>query len=145
MKRFVLAGALALAALPAFAQVSVSVGSPGLYGRIDLGGFPQPELVQPRPVIIQRGPTVVEPIYLRVPPGHQKHWSRYCARYQACGAPVYFVREDWYQRVYEPRRRGEGRFDDRRDHGNHDDRGDHDRGRGRDDNRGNGRGRGNDR
>lgn len=37
---------------------------------------------------------------MRIPPGHQKNWSKHCARYNACGVPVYFVREDWYQERY---------------------------------------------
>jgi hypothetical protein len=32
-----------------------------------------------------------------VPPGHQKKWRRYCGRYGACGVPVYFVQDGWYQ------------------------------------------------
>ena len=44
----------------------------------------------------------VQPVYLRVPPGHEKHWSKHCAKYGACGRPVYFVREDWYQHEYVP-------------------------------------------
>jgi hypothetical protein len=45
----------------------------------------------------------VQPVYLRVPPGHEKHWSKHCGKYGACGQPVYFVREDWYQTQYVPR------------------------------------------
>ena len=44
----------------------------------------------------------VEPVYLRIPPGHEKHWSKHCGEYGACGRPVYFVREDWYQKTYVP-------------------------------------------
>ena len=57
-----------------------------------------------------------EPLYLRVPPGHSRDWKRYCGRYDACGRPVYFVRNDWYNNVYSPRYREdhrEGRRDDR--------------------------------
>ena len=46
---------------------------------------------------------VAEPVYLRVPPGHQKHWDKHCAEYRACGVPVYFVREEWYQERYSRR------------------------------------------
>jgi hypothetical protein len=34
-------------------------------------------------------------VYLRVPPGHRRNWSRFCGRYDACGRPVLFVRDDW--------------------------------------------------
>jgi hypothetical protein len=31
-----------------------------------------------------------------VPPGHQKNWKKHCRDYQACGVPVYFVKDEWY-------------------------------------------------
>lgn len=106
MKSLIFGVALCAAALPALAQtnVSISVGQPGFYGRIDLGNFaPAPMVYAPQPVIIERGPAyVAEPIYLRVPPGHRMHWARYCGRYNACGRPVLFVRDDWYTRSYVP-------------------------------------------
>lgn len=112
--------------------VSVSIGQPGFYGQIDIGNYPQPELVYPEPVIIHRPVGVVyEPIYLRVPPGHQKRWGYYCGRYNACGRPVYFVQDRWYNDVYAPRYRehhGEGdkgRYDDHDEHHGRGDDGDH--------------------
>jgi hypothetical protein len=107
MKSMILAGALALAAAPAFAQVGVSVGigEPGFYGQINLGdGYPPPEVVNPQPVVIQPAPEYVgvAPIYLRVPPDYQRDWGRNCFRYNACGRPVYFVRDDWYRDRYVP-------------------------------------------
>ncbi|HYS12289.1 MAG TPA: hypothetical protein VEN28_03180, partial [Burkholderiaceae bacterium] len=39
-----------------------------------------------------------QPVYMWVPYGHRKNWARHCARYNACGVPVYFVRHDWYER-----------------------------------------------
>lgn len=67
--------------------------SPGVYGRIDLGNAPPPPLIYAQPVIIQRPAVYVQqqPLYLHVPPGHAKKWSKHCARYNACGQPVYFV------------------------------------------------------
>lgn len=104
MKRCVTVAALALLAAPAFATdvgVSVSVSQPGVYGRIDIGKFPQPQVVVAEPVIIARPRVVVaqpvQPVYMWVPPGHQKNWGKHCHRYGACGTPVYFVQEDWYQ------------------------------------------------
>jgi hypothetical protein len=106
MKSLIFGVALCAAALPALAQtnVSISVGQPGFYGRVDLGNFaPAPVVYAPQPVIIERGPAyVAEPIYLRVPPGHRMHWARYCGRYNACGRPVLFVRDEWYTRSYVP-------------------------------------------
>lgn len=105
---------LALAAapaLPADVGVSVSVGHPGFYGRIDIGNAPRPQLIYPQPVIIQSVQVVhpVQPIYLRVPPGHAKKWGKHCHKYQACARPVYFVKDDWYNGVYVPHYRAEHR------------------------------------
>ena len=102
----VLAASLA-GALPAQAAdvgVSINVSQPGVYGRIDIGRFPQPQLYVQQPVIIS-APTYAAPppVYLWVPPGHRKDWRRYCGQYQACGQPVYFVQDNWY------RERGPGR------------------------------------
>lgn len=126
--------AVAAAATPALAAdvgVSVSIGQPGFYGRIDIGDYPQPYLIYPEPIIIHRPAVVYEPIYLHVPPGHAKRWRYYCGRYSACGRPVYFVQDSWYNDVYVPRyreRHGEGRgHDDGHDRGHE---GDHDRGHG---------------
>ncbi|MCK9384559.1 MAG: hypothetical protein M0Q15_08015 [Nevskia sp.] len=136
MKKIILAVVLSLgAALPALAAdvgVSISIGQPGFYGRIDLGSFPQPEVVYSEPIIIERTRVIHEPLYLRVPPGHQKNWKRYCGRYEACGRPVYFVRDDWYNNVYAPQYRERHRDHDDHGHDDHD-RGhdDHDRGHGK--------------
>jgi len=143
MKKTILAAALAAAALPAFAAdvgVSVTVGQPGFYGQINIGDFPQPRLVYAQPVIVRRAPDYDGgPIYLHVPPGHEKHWSKHCAQYDACGRPVYFVRDDWYNREYVPHYQHR---DD--DHGDHDGRGDgdhgHDNGHGRGHDNGHGHG-----
>lgn len=116
MKKFLLAASLALAA-PAFAAdigVSVQISQPGVYGRIDIGRFPQPQVIVAQPIYVQR-PTVVmqrpDPVYLWVPPGHRKNWKKHCSAYNACGVPVYFVKDDWYESNV---RRAEYR-DDRRD------------------------------
>ena len=52
MNRLLIAAALAAATVPALAAdvgVSVHVGQPGFYGRIDIGNFPPPRLLYPRP------------------------------------------------------------------------------------------------
>lgn len=124
---------LAAAAPAAFAAdvaVSVQFGQPGVYGRVDIGRYVHPEVVVQRPVVVRRrpvvrGPVVVvapQPVYLWVPPVQQQQWSRYCGRYEACGVPVYFVKDRWY------RDRGPGR-DWRQEHRH--DRRDRDHGWGR--------------
>lgn len=136
MKILIIAAALAAAAAaPAMAQtnVSIQVGQPGFYGRIDLGGYAPPPVVYAQPVIIERQAQYAgQPVYLRVPPGQMRHWGKNCARYNACGQQVYFVRDEWYANTYAPRYRDEHRNDhydgghgDRRDHGDRGDHGDH--------------------
>ena len=110
-ERLLLAATIILTTTSAFATdvgVSISVGQPGFYGRIDIGDYPypQPYLIYPRPIVIYRHAMVEpEPIYLRVPPGHAKRWRQYCSRYHACDQSVYFVQDRWYNDVYAPRYR----------------------------------------
>jgi len=89
---------LAPAVYAADVGVSVEISQPGVFGRIDIGRFPQPAVILPQPVIIE--PPVVhvqpQPVYLWVPRDHRKNWRKYCREYNACGVPVYFVRHDWY-------------------------------------------------
>ena len=144
MKRFLFAVALAATSLPVIAAdvgVSISVGQPGFYGRIDIGDYPRPVLINPQPVVIRPVPVGIArpPLYLHVPPGHAKHWRRHCHEYNACGEPVYFVEDRWYNDVYVPHYRErhgdrDGRRDDRRDWGDRPGKGHDkgDRGRGRD-------------
>lgn len=135
--RPLVATALAALALPAFAAnvdvgVSVQISQPGVYGRIDIGQFPRPQVIVAQPVYVERPRYVVaqpEPVYMWVPPGHRKNWSRYCREYRACGAPVVFVRDDWYDSHVRP-------------HGKGKDKG-YENGRGKSDDRGNSHGNGN--
>jgi hypothetical protein len=99
--------ALVMAPTAAQAAISIQVGEPGFYGRLDLGGFPAPSVVYSEPQIVQRGPALGAPVYLRVPPGHMKKWKNYCGRYGACNRPVYFVRDGWYLNEFAPRYRAE--------------------------------------
>lgn len=130
MKRFLFAAVLSVAATPVLAAdvgVSISIGQPDFYGHIDIGDYPRPQVIYSQPVIVEHVPVDRPPIYLRVPPGHAKHWERHCHEYNACGERVYFVKDDWYRREYVPRYQerhrdhGDGRHDeyrdDRRDHG----------------------------
>lgn len=108
MRKLIAAFALVSAAVagPALADVGVSirVGEPGFYGQLDIGGY-QPRVVYREPIVVERYYRYQAPIYVRVPPGHQKNWGRYCGRYGACGRPVYFVHDQWYRDVYAPRYR----------------------------------------
>lgn len=147
MKRFLFAAAMAAVTAPAFAAdvgVSVNIGQPGFYGSIDIGSYPPPVLVRPQPIIILPAPVYEEPepVYLYVPVYQQRNWRRYCRNYDACGQPVYFVQQDWYQREYAPRYREEHYGEHDR---GHDERRGNDRGEGRgdrhhDDHQGEGRG-----
>lgn len=109
MKRFLIAASIVTAtfSISAFAAdvgVSVSIGQPGFYGRIDIGDYPypQPQVIYRQPRIIERVYVEREPIYMRVPPGHAKSWRKHCHQYGACGERVYFVKDYWYNNEFVP-------------------------------------------
>lgn len=114
-------------------SVSIGVSQPGFYGQVNIGNAPPPAVIYPQPVVIVPDHRYVHaaPLYLRVPPGHERHWDRHCAQYHACGRPVYFVRYD-----ENDERHWRDDHDRHRDHGRG---GDWDR---HDDDHGHGRGRG---
>lgn len=129
MKRFLIAAAVAVAtvttpALAADVGVSVSIGQPGFYGRLDIGNFPPPQVIYRQPIVVERVAIERPPIYLRVPPGHAKHWKKHCHEYNACGERVLFVQDSWYDREYVPRYQEQHR--DRRDDRRDENRDDHD-------------------
>lgn len=100
--------------------VSIGISRPGVYGRIDIGRYPQP--IYTRPVILMPPRVVVvqpQPVYMWVPPGHRKHWGQHCRAYGACGVPVVFVRDDGYRQQVQAqgrrRARGHGRGHDHDD------------------------------
>ena len=140
MKTLMIAASLlafTASAMAADVGVSIQIGQPGFYGRLDIGDFPPPQVIYPQPVIIERPSRYVPqpPIYLRVPPGHAKQWSKHCRAYNACGQPVYFVQETWYTHEYAPRYRAS--------HGEHHDRDDrHDQHHKHDKHHGKGHGKG---
>ncbi|WP_431479274.1 hypothetical protein [Massilia eburnea] len=142
MKTQLLAAAMLALSTSAIAQdvgVSVTVGQPGFFGRIDIGNTAPPPVLYPQPVIIQRPARIIaEPLYLRVPPGHAKDWGKHCGKYNACGRNVYFVRDEWYTNEYAPRYREEHRG--RRDRDDYDD--DHGHGHGKHKDKGHGHGHG---
>lgn len=97
---------------------SITVGQPGFFGRINVRGYPVPEVIYGRPMLAEPDYGYPgSPIYLHVPRGWASHWRRHCAEFRACYRPVYFVRDSWYNEVYVPRYRRErdwngGRSDD---------------------------------
>jgi hypothetical protein len=101
--------------------VSIQFSQPGVFGRVDIGQYPQPQVIVPQPVFIERPPAVMpppEPVYLWVPLEHRKHWERYCHEYHAGGHPVYFVNHVWYRNNVMARQgHPQGHEDDR--HGEH--------------------------
>lgn len=118
MQKLLIALALCVGAGTQAADVGVSLGfsQPGVYGRVDIGRFPAPVLVQSYPVYVERTYADVEPVYLWAPYEHRRHWRRHCGYYGACGRPVYFVEDHWYRNnvmvEYRDRGRGHG-------HGHH--------------------------
>ena len=140
--------ALALAhsggAAAADVGVSVQISQPGVYGRIDIGRFPQPQVVVAQPVIIVR-PVVLQqappqPGYMWVPPGHRQNWRKHCGQYNACGVPVYFVQDQWYGEHVQGYGKGKYKGKDK-DKGKGNDR-DDDRGYGYGNGHDNGKGKG---
>ena len=96
--------------LPIYAAdvgVSVTIGQPGFFGRIDIGDYPytQPRLIYRQPRMIERSSNRQSPIYFHVPTRHSQNWAKYCHEYSACGLNVYFVQDSWYQNEYSPRYR----------------------------------------
>ena len=133
MKKLLFSAALVfttvnIPALAADVGVSISIGQPGFYGQLDIGDYPQPQVIYRQPRVIELGVSASRPpVYLHVPPGHAKNWRKHCHKYNACGQPVYFVQDNWYNSEYAPRYRekhgkrgGEGR-----DHGDNHENGKH--------------------
>jgi len=120
----VLFTAIAAPATAADIGVSVNIGEPGFFGQIDIGNAPAPQVVYAQPTVVEAAPefAAAPPIYLHVRPGYEANWKAHCHEYNACGRPVYFVRDDWYQHQYVPHYRqlhpvhpAEVRHDEHRD------------------------------
>ncbi|BBP01514.1 hypothetical protein [Sulfuriferula nivalis] len=146
MKRFLIAATLVTAAIatPTFAAdvgVSVSIGQPGFYGRLDIGGYPPPQVIYRQPMVVQQVSRDRPPIYLRVPASQTKHWEKHCRKYNACGERVYFVKDNWYRHDYVPYYQNQQR--NHHDNG-HDERRDDHRDNGNSDHHGNGKQQGRD-
>lgn len=101
--------------------VSISIGEPDYYGRIDIGDAPRPRLLYTEPYLVDHDHVIEETLYLRVPPGHAKNWRKHCHVYNACRQRTYFVQDDWYHNVYTPHyRRSHGHGEARDNHGDRD-------------------------
>ncbi len=105
MKRLLALALAAATALPLFAQtnvgVSVRINQPGVYGRVDFGNVPPPPVVFAEPILVAPPRVVVQqaPMYLYVPPGHQRHWAKHCRRYhpEHSGKTLQEIYEDpWF-------------------------------------------------
>lgn len=147
MKRFMIAAAIIILSfsaptLVADIGISLNVGQPGFYGRLNIGDYPQPQVIYSQPIAIERVPMDRPPIYLRVPPGHVKQWAKHCREYDACGERVFFVQDGWYNREYAPRYQENQRDGEHEGRGEHMDRHPENR---RNEGHGNQRGRGFDR
>jgi hypothetical protein len=112
-----------LVAAPALAVdvgVSIAIGDPNFYGHIVIADAPPPVVVYREPMVVVRSAVVVEPIYLRVRAGHAQNWPQYCGQYNACGRPVYFVQDSYYNDVYAPhyhKKHGKGHAKGKKKHG----------------------------
>jgi hypothetical protein len=124
MKRFLIAVAVAAVTLISFNStvyatdvgVSINIGQPDFYGRLDPNGYPPPRVIYRQPKAVNRVQINQPPIYMRVPPKHAKNWSKNCRRYNACDERVLFVQDNWYRRDYAPRYQEQNG-----NHGNHND------------------------
>lgn len=112
MKRFLIKAALFAViitpvlntvAVAADVGVSINIGQPDFYGRLDINGYPQPQLLYRQPKYLEPESINQAPIYMRVPPGHAKKWRKHCHEYNACNERVWFVRDSWYRNQYAPR------------------------------------------
>ena len=115
MKRALIAAAgFALCAATGLANAASwsVVVQPGVYGRVEIGGYVEaPRVYSTRPVMaVDDGDgdvveeyvdtayaTAQPPVYLWVPEYQRTHWAQYCREYGAYGVPVYFVDDDWYR------------------------------------------------
>jgi hypothetical protein len=86
------------------AYANVTVGgafAPGVYGQISLGNNAPPPVWNAQPVMHGQPVYGAPVMYLHVPQEEYRDWGRHCARYRACGHPVYFVRAEQSNRWWE--------------------------------------------
>jgi hypothetical protein len=104
-------------------NVGVSISGeiqPGVYGQVNISNTPNYALVYPQPIVIAAPHAYgvpVHAVYMHVPPGHAKHWSKHCQKYNACGRPVYFVKSAEYDPGYDSHHSYHGEHDHHDGHG----------------------------
>lgn len=141
---FLVLALVGVAANASDVNFGVSVGgevAPGVYGQVNIGNT-RPALVYAQPMVIVQPGRPMAPVYMHVPPGHAKKWSKHCHKYNACNRPVYFVKSAEYGGDYRRGDRHDDRHDDRREYRRDDRHDDRHNFRG-DDHRGKGHGNGN--
>lgn len=73
----------------------------GYGGVLDIPPGMEPQLVFETPRVA--GPPASArqtPLYLHVPQEQARRWANHCARYEACGRPVWFVSDEWYFGIF---------------------------------------------
>ncbi len=91
-------------AAQAQAYVNVTVGgafAPGVFGQVSLGNNTPPPVWNVQPVIYGQPLYGAPVMYVNAPREEHRDWGRHCARYRACGYPVYFVRAEQNNRWWE--------------------------------------------
>lgn len=94
---------LGAASAGASTQVNISIGDSGYRGVLPaLSGW-RPEVWNSSPVVaIGAAAAGLAAVYLNVTDSERRDWKRHCGKYDACGRPVYFVKNDWYRGTYAP-------------------------------------------
>lgn len=111
MRRFLIAAVVIAAAVTTFSPAAfavsigdfLSIGQPNYYGRLDIDGYPRPQVLYRYPRAIGNVPRNRAPVYLRVPKSHAKNWKKHCSQYNACNERALFVGNNWYNLKYAPR------------------------------------------
>jgi len=136
MKRFLIAVAIATVTLITFnttvfaadVGLSINIGQPNFYGRLDTNGYPPPRVIYRHPKSANRVQINQPPVYMRVPPKHARNWSKNCRKYNACDERVLFVQDNWYRRDYAPRYQEQNGNRGNYNNGNNGDRGNNNNG-----------------
>ncbi|CAK0779342.1 exported hypothetical protein [Gammaproteobacteria bacterium] len=108
MKRFLIATTVAAATITTAtslvfaASLSLNIGHPDYYGRIETEGYSKPQLIESQAVTVERVSEERAPVYLRVPKTYTTSWKDHCGEYNACNERVYFVQDSWYNGEYVP-------------------------------------------
>lgn len=84
-------------------QVNISIGDSGYWGAIPMMNGLRPDVWNTTPIVaIGAAIAGASILYLNVPEAQRRDWRHYCSRYDACGRPVRFVKNNWYRDHYAP-------------------------------------------